>query len=159
MAEQGSNSIPRSSLMKTQADFSERSSVPSSETLQGRLTPDLAMSHASSTSQPLTGPAALRSQITSVLPGSSSRSADYIHPFHPSVTLPGTILDGYSEFPHFHRPFASVPNIGSQVQMSGMQGQKRAYRQRRKDPSCDACRERKVKVSVVCFHYSHGTDG
>lgn len=158
MAENVSDSIPRPSPMDPQANSSNPSSVPSSGNFHSPSTPDITMSHSGPMSRPSSGAAALQSPHISLPPRSSSRSANYIHSLHPAVTPPGTILDGYSEFPHSHGSFVGVPNIGPHIHMSGMQGQKRAYRQRRKDPSCDACRERKVKVSMITSKCSHVSD-
>lgn len=71
------------------------------------------------------------------------------HGSYPQYSHSASVSPGPSRDTQMPSP-SSGPHHSSGQSMNA--AQKRAYRQRRKDPSCDACRERKVKVNLNSAH-------
>lgn len=93
--------------------------------------------------QPIARPATLLAAPS--VPTLGSRSPNYPPTSYRHSVSPSTASTGLPEAQHHDGTGLMISP--TQSSSTNMNAQKRAYRQRRKDPSCDACRERKVKVS------------
>ena len=88
--------------------------------------------------------------LMAIPPGPNLVAGIYNHSYDSASASPaaGQLGDQFSDVMNSSLP-GTPGQPQAQLTSASLQAQKRAYRQRRKDPSCDACRERKVKVNSL----------
>lgn len=142
------SSFPQSPHLQQSAPPYDLSTHPSTVSRQESFPPSGSILNMRSQVGPPSGLNSSHPNHIAMPPAPSLVSGSHNLSYDSASASPGT---GSSDQPIWDtiNPIApGTPNLShSQLSSAGLQAQKRAYRQRRKDPSCDACRERKVKVS------------